>query len=240
MIRSPDMIEPADGYAQLPVAAAWDETPVLRAIAVELGARAAEHRAPGQVMKARLDGHEGYFALATAPGAARAELLVKRGSPLADALVAAAQPGAAVSLAGPMGTGFPLAVAQGRDVMLFAAGAGIAPIRALIQHVVAHRDGFGRVALFYGQRGHDDFAYRAEHGAWHAAGVRVVLCPSQPAEGWEGPSGYVQDVAHALGFLELATEGAVAYLAGMREMVSGVRAVLERAGVAAERVFLNY
>ena len=138
------------------------------------------------------------------------------------------------------GRGFPIAEAHGRDLFLFAVGSGITPVRALVQHLLRDRSAFGRAALFYGQRGHEDFAYQREHARWIDGGVQVILCASRPGDAWQGQRGYVQDVAHSLAFLDLERATAAAYLCGNKPMVSGVREVLSKAGVDAQRIFLNY
>ncbi|HEY6106166.1 MAG TPA: oxidoreductase [Anaeromyxobacteraceae bacterium] len=228
-------------HERAPVLDAWDETAMLRAIRVDLGGLGESHRVPGQVVKIRTSAGEGYFALASAPAPdRRADLLVKRGGRIADAAVAAAAPGRALELTAPFGKGFPVAEAEGRDVLLFAAGSGIAPIRSLVQHLLGRRDGFGRVTLFYGQRRGADFAYRREHPLWERGGVRVVLCPSREDDAWQGVRGYVQEVARSLAFGGSSPGDSVAFVSGMHAMVDDVRAVLGRAGVPPARVHLNF
>ena len=214
---------------------------MLRAVRVELGDLAASHRIPGQVVKLRTPAGEGYFALASAPAPdRRADLLLKRGGRIADAAVAAGVPAGALELSPPFGKGFPVAEAEGRDVLLFAAGTGIAPIRSLVQHLLGQRDRFGRVTLFYGQRRGADFAYRREHPTWERGGVRVVLCPSREDDAWQGVRGYVQEVARTLAFGGSSPGDSVAYVSGMHAMVDDVRGVLGRAGVPPARVHLNF
>jgi NAD(P)H-flavin reductase len=224
------------------VLAAWDETPLLRGIALQLPPElAAAHERPGQVVKVRTEAGEGFYALATAPHpGGRTELLVKRGGRVADAAVAEAAPGRSLEVTAPFGKGFPVEAALGRDVLLFAAGSGIAPIRALVQHLVADRDRFGRVTLFYGQRRGGDFAYRGEHLRWERHGVRVVLCPSREDDAWAGVRGYVQDVARSLGFGGFEPSGLVAFVVGMTAMVEDVRRTLAEAGVPPESVHVNF
>jgi NAD(P)H-flavin reductase len=235
MPNSPTRYEPCR------VLAAWDETPSLRAIRVHLGPNAPLHTLPGQVVKVRAPAGEAYFALASAPSPdGTAELLVKRGGKIADEVVAAAAPGTTLDVSAPFGKGFPIASASGRDVLLFAAGSGIAPVRALLQHVVAHRDAFRRVTLFYGQRRGADFAYRGEHVDWERHGVRVVLCPSDADEAWPGVRGRVQEVARALLLGGADPSGSEAYVCGMTAMVNDVKGTLKDAGVPPERVHLNF
>jgi sulfhydrogenase subunit gamma (sulfur reductase) len=228
-------------YQAVPVLGTADETPSLRSIRVALGPLSASHGVPGQVVKIRAPSGEAYFALASAPAPdGSADLLVKRGGKIADEVIAAARPGSTVEVSAPFGKGFPLAGAEGRDLLLFAAGSGVAPIRALVQHVIAHRDLFRRVTLFYGQRRGADFAYRAEHLDWERHGVRVVLCPSSADEAWAGVRGRVQEVARALGLGGSDPAGSEAYVCGMTAMVNDVKSTLKEAGVPPERVHLNF
>ena len=224
------------------VLAAWDETSTLRALRLQLPPEAARaHERPGQVVKLHTAAGEAYFALASAPDPAGVvDLLVKRGGRVADAAVSAASPGAGTAVTAPFGKGFPVEEGHGRHVLLFAAGSGIAPIRALVQHVLAHREEFDRVTLFYGQRRGRDFAYQREHLAWERGGVRVVLCPSQEDEAWPGVRGRVQEVARSLAFGGAPPESSVAFACGMTAMVDDVKATLALAGIPPERVHLNF
>lgn len=235
------MLGPGE-YAPVPVLDAWDETAAYRGVRVALPpALARAHERPGQVVKVRTPAGEAFFALASAPDpGATAELLVKRGGKVSDALVRAAAPGGTLELTRPFGEGFPLAEAEGRDVLLFAAGSAIAPIRALIQHLIVHRNRFGRITLFYGQRHGGEFAYRPEHLEWERRGVRVVLCPSAEDDAWQGLRGRVQAVARSLAFGGASTGDAVAYVSGMTAMVEDVRRTLAAAGIAPERVRANF
>jgi len=229
-------------YGQARVLAADDETPAFRALRLALPPPlAAAHQRPGQVVKVRTPVGEGYLALASAPSRdGRVDLLVKRGGKVADAALAAAHPGATLELSAPFGKGFPVEEARGRDVLLFAAGSGIAPIRALVQHLVADRDSFARVTLFYGQRRGADFAYQAEHLTWERRGVRLVLCPSGEDSAWRGVRGRVQEVAGALSFGGGSTGDAVAFACGMTAMIEEVRATLARSGIPPEHVHANF
>jgi NAD(P)H-flavin reductase len=227
---------------EVPVLDAWDETDALRGIRLALPpALARAHHHPGQIVKVGTPVGEAFYALASAPDpSGRAELLVKRGGAVGDRVIAQAAPGRTLPVTAPFGRGFPVEEAVGRDVLLFAAGAGIAPIRAVVQHLAAHRDRLSRAVLFYGQRRHSEFAYVREHGAWERAAIRVVLCPSDEDDAWTGVRGRVQEVARALGFGGARPAEAVAFAAGMTAMVDDVRRALADAGVPPARVHANF
>lgn len=236
-----NMTDPAQPLQDVVVADAWDETPELRGVRLDLGALARQHTRPGQVIRLHAPGQrDALFALANAPNPqGYGELLLKRGSGLSDAVIEAARAGATLRATAPYGDGFPVAEAHGRHVLLFAAGSGITPIRALLQWLLAE-PGHGRIALFYGARSDRDFAYRGDHAAWVAAGVHLVLCASQPSASWKGARGYVQTVARELRLHEISTDNAVAFLSGMKSMIESVRGELLRFGMPAGRTFLNF
>jgi NAD(P)H-flavin reductase len=232
----PTEIQPAQ------VLESWDETPAFRGIRLSLPPDlAGAHLRPGQVVKVHTGAGEAFFALASAPRpSGRADLLVKRGHDVADAVIGEAIPGGRLQLTPPFGEGFPVEEARGRDVLLFAAGSGIAPIRAIVEWIELHREETNRVTLFYGQRRGAEFAYRREHLRWERHGVRVVLCPSGEDDAWLGVRGRVQEVARSLAFGGGAPGDAVAFVAGMTAMVDEVRSTLAGAGIPPGRVHMNF
>jgi NAD(P)H-flavin reductase len=224
----------ADSRAE--VVAAWDEGPLMRGLRLS---PLPAYRA-GQAIKVKHEGASAYFALATAWGEARApELLLRRGGGVADGLIATLRPGSPIVFEGPLGPGFPLEPARGRDVLLAAAGSAIAPIRALLDTMLEDRASYGKLSLFYGQEREEEFVYAAARSAWSAAGVQVTLCAHKPREGWSGARGFVQDAIIAAG-PGVDPSTAVAYLCGMPGMVSGVREALAGLGLASERSYLNF
>src|SRR5215469_8057355 len=59
---------------------------------------------------------------------------------------------AVVGVRGPYGLGWPVAEAEGSDVVLVAGGLGLAPLRPAIYRVLAQRQHYGRVTVLYGTR----------------------------------------------------------------------------------------
>lgn len=196
------------------------------------------HRTPGQYVRLAMpEVGESLFAIASAPEpfGTRWEFLLKGGSPLADALVKL-QPGASVHSGRPEGQGFPLVRARGGNLLLFATGSGISPIRSVIESIRQERSAYGRVTLYFGARTPQAFAYEDELQHWEAAGIRVVRTVSQPgASGWQGLTGYVQA---CLG--EEQVEDSLAFVCGQSGMVQGVMDTLRERGLPREAIHLNY
>ena len=222
----------------------WDEAVDLVGLSFEAEdpALAASFTQPGQFVVVRVGGPTGpqaFFALASRPGEATLDLLVKGGPGDAAHALLGLAPGDRAEMSVAQGRGFPVLAHPGKDVLLFAVGSGISPIRSLIWWLAAHRGEYASVTLFQGGRTRAHLAYRAEVEAWRTEGIQVVQVLSQePAGGDAGfADGYVQE---ALAAHPIAPANTVAFLCGMPAMVEGVKAALARRGVGAESVFLNY
>jgi NAD(P)H-flavin reductase len=211
----------------------------LTSLELDLGGTplAATHRQPGQYVSLSLEeAGVGLFAIASAPHAdARFEFLIKRGSPLTEAL-RRLQPGSKVRVSLPAGKGFPISRAEGKNLLLFATGSGISAIRPVIQVVRQNRSGYGRIALYFGARTPAAFAYEKELEAWKGEGIQVFRIVSRPGEsGWKGLTGYIQ--SH-LG--ELNVDNAIAFLSGQEAMVEEVTRALMGRGLPREDIYLNF
>src|SRR5260370_4871766 len=140
------MRKPMSKWSEAKVTAVHPAAEGLTSIALDLrGAPlAGTHRQPGQYVSLSLEGvGAGLFAIASAPHAdARFEFLIKRGSPLADAL-RLLQPGSKVRVSLPAGQGFPIAKAEGKNLLLFATASGISSIRSVIHFVRQDRSDYG-------------------------------------------------------------------------------------------------
>jgi sulfhydrogenase subunit gamma (sulfur reductase) len=89
------------------------------------------------------------------------QLLVRKAGRVTSALFQMSE-GDWVGLRGPYGHGFPVEIYKGQDLCMVAGGLGIAPIRSLLQHVLDHREDFGKVVLIYGMRSSDELLFRQE------------------------------------------------------------------------------
>jgi len=143
-----------------------------------------------------------------------------------------------------LGGGFPIAkelasVTEVTNVLLFAAGSGIAPIAAAIESGDLQTSGGSRTGkLYYGVRTEDDLCFVDQFPAWKEAGIEVVPVLSKPGDGWTGRKGYVQNALEEDGVTDAKTTGAL--LCGMKEMAVAVTEALTKAGVVEGRVLTNF
>lgn len=89
------------------------------------------------------------------------QLLVRKVGRVTNALFQMTE-GDWVGLRGPYGHGFPLHQYKHKNLCLVAGGLGVAPIRSLWQHVLDHREDFGKVILIYGMKHSDELLFRQE------------------------------------------------------------------------------
>jgi NAD(P)H-flavin reductase len=220
------------------IAARWQEAEDLVGLRLEVPeAVTTSYTVPGQYVQLAMKDHAPVFlAIASPPGKGPMEFLVKKAEATAALVDLAAGAHVEVSLA--QGHGYPVAAHKGHDVLLFAVGAGISPIRSLIGYLAAHRQDYAGVTLFYGARTHAHVPYLDEVERWEASGVQVVRMlsrPDQPREGFA--EGYVHE---AVRVHPVQPGKTVAFVCGMPAMVVGVAAELKKLGVPAERIFQNF
>lgn len=102
-----------------------------------------------------------------------------------------AVPGDVVGVRGPFGVGWDVDGAIGRDLVLVAGGIGLAPLRPVLERVVAERRAFGRVAILVGARTPGALLFGAQLDAARDHDVQVEVIVDQAASGWTGDVGVV-------------------------------------------------
>ena len=82
-------------------------------------------------------------------------------------------------------------------------------------------------------------SYQDKFDEWKAKGVTVTPVISQPdGTGWEGATGYVQDVAAKKGIDD--PKSTAILLCGMKGMAEGVKEMATEVGIPEDRVMANF
>ena len=228
-------------WSALEVGSIKDAAEGLKAITIKPAAGAAEgFTIPGQYVQIREPGAEkaGIFAIASGPGNKDFEFLIKE-QPASDwspgtGWLTDASAGLALEMSQVMGPGFKIdgELDDVDSVLLFAVGSGISPIRSVMESEVLKDK---KVTLYYGSQTPDQMAYKERIPDWEKLGVEVVCVVSKPdGTGWEGATGYVQDVAKAAG---VPAKSAM-LICGMKGMAEGVKELASESGV--EKVIANF
>jgi NAD(P)H-flavin reductase len=145
--------------------------------------------------------------------------------------------GATVGLRGPYGTSWPVAAAEGADVVIVAGGLGLAPLRPAIYAIVANRKRYGRVVILVGSRNPKDLLYRAELEEWRSRlDIDIEVTVDHADADWRGNVGVVPNLIPRAAFDPRA---AVALVCGPEVMMRFTVSALQDAGIAAERIYLS-
>jgi NAD(P)H-flavin reductase len=163
-------------------------------------------------------------------------LTIRRFGPVTVALCAARE-GDSVGVRGPFGSSWPLAQAEGRDVLVVAGGIGLAPLRSAVYHLLANRERFRNVVLLYGGRSPGELLYREELERWRGRfDVQVEVTVDRAPGGWRGRVGVVPNL---ISRAELDPEDALALVCGPEVMMRFTGTALMDRGLAADRIFLT-
>ncbi len=145
--------------------------------------------------------------------------------------------GDALGVRGPYGTGWPLAEAGGRDVVIVAGGIGLAPLRSVVYHLLARRKDFGRVVLLIGARTPRDIPFRAELRRWRARrDLQVEITVDHVVGQWRGNVGVVTKLIPRASFDPANT---VALLCGPEVMMRYTALELQKRGLTTARIYAS-
>lgn len=222
----------------------------------EKGSLSDSYRMPGMFVQIRQNDESkpGFFAISSAPTiSGYFEFLIKESD--SSAWLSNLGPGDSVQMSPVMGKGFPMskldllsypAIPEEEkpyDILLFATGSGIAPIRASIESMLNGIMPKTRrsVKLFYGARYPERMAYMDRFKLWEEDGVEVIPVMSRSGESkaqWNGQTGYIQDALMDYGIDN--PKQTAALLCGVRGMTEDVKRYLIEAGVSEDRILFNF
>lgn len=141
--------------------------------------------------------------------------------------------GDSVGIRGPLGKGFPFEKASGRDILFVAGGIGLAPLRSLINLVIARRGDFGRIALIYGSRTPAEVLFMQDVLDWKEKGIEVILTVDVGSALWKHHTGVVTEFLHknTIFFHE-----GFSFICGPHVMISAVMRELSFKGMPPEHI----
>ena len=163
--------------------------------------------------------------------------LTIRAAGAATSFLTRLRPGATLGLRGPLGRGWPVESAAGRDVVIVAGGIGLAPLRPVIDAVLRDREKYADVRLYIGARTPRERLFVDEIEALAAREdvlVRVTVDRAGPE--WLGRVGIVTQL-----FKSVSGTGtdATAFICGPERMMAATAATLGDLGVPADQMWLT-
>lgn len=147
------------------------------------------------------------------------------------------RPGDTLGVRGPFGVGWPMAEAEGKDVVVVAGGLGLAPLRPAIYRLLGDRARYGRVTLLLGARTPADIVFRHEVEAWRGRfDVEVEVVVDHAGPEWRGHVGVVTTL---ISRAEFNAANAVAFVCGPEVMMRFSAMALRENGLAEESIHLS-
>ncbi len=147
------------------------------------------------------------------------------------------RPGDWIGVRGPFGSGWPVDLAGGRDVLVVAGGVGMAPLRPAVHALARRRREVGRVSLLLGARTPAQVLYAPELRRLGArAGIDVQVTVDAATTDWEGHVGVVPTLLGRAAFEPART---LAMVCGPEAMMRFTVAELRRLGVAEESIWVS-
>lgn len=146
--------------------------------------------------------------------------------------------GDTVGVRGPFGVGWPLSLAEGRDVVVLAGGIGLAPLRPVIYELLGERrDRYGAVNILYGGRSPEELLYVDELESWRARfDVNVDVTVDAAPPGWHGRVGVVTTLIPRAVF---DPGNAIAMMCGPDVMMRFTASALRAQGLPGESIWLS-
>jgi NAD(P)H-flavin reductase len=195
-----------------------------------------------------LAGQPGQFVMAALPAFSAAPISVSRfhddgfeltirAAGAATRALCALRRGDSLGVRGPMGRGWPVAAAYGRDVVIITGGIGLAPLRPLLDAILRKRDQFGAVRLMYGARTPADRLFVDELSALGGRGdIEIGLTVDRAGPEWLGRVGVVTTL-----FEQALWDGArtTAFVCGPERMMAATADVLGDLGVSTDHIWVT-
>jgi sulfhydrogenase subunit beta (sulfur reductase) len=163
------------------------------------------------------------------------ELTIRAAGP-ATSFLTRLRPGAQLTLRGPLGRPWPIEDAVGRDVAIIGGGIGLAPLRGLVDRVLAERDRFTSVRIYLGARTPNDRLFVPEMDALAASGVDIRATVDRAGPSWLGRVGVITEL-----FRTARPTGAnvTAFICGPERMMTAVADRLADLAVPPEHTWLT-
>ncbi|RJQ61613.1 MAG: NADH:ubiquinone reductase (Na(+)-transporting) subunit F [Desulfobacteraceae bacterium] len=158
---------------------------------------------------------------------------------IASSYLFALKPGDSLTLSGPYGDF--LVRETGREMCFIGGGAGMAPMRSHIFTQLLIKKTQRRISFWYGARSRQEMIYDPEFreldGRYENFSYTVALSEPLDEDRWEGPVGFIHQVAHDLYLGRHPDPTEIEYyLCGPPMMIGAVKRMLDELGVDPEMI----
>jgi NAD(P)H-flavin reductase len=143
--------------------------------------------------------------------------------------------GDVIGVRGPFGSSWPIDKAHRKDVVIVVGGIGLAPLRPVIYHLLAHREDYGKVFLLYGARTPEDQIYQQEFDLWKKK-IDLYTTVDRADKKWRGDVGVVTNLIPRIKF---NPTNSLAMICGPEIMMRFVSIKLQDNGMKPNQIFIS-
>jgi sulfhydrogenase subunit gamma (sulfur reductase) len=149
------------------------------------------------------------------------------------------KPGDTVGIRGPYGNGFPMEKFEGRDLLLVAAGLGMAPLRSIFLYALDNRWQFGNITIINSAKTGPELLFMNELEAMRdiaeAENISIIQTTTRD-ESWTGLKGRA---ANHLDKVNVKPENTAVALCGPPSMYKAMFEQLRKGGYDPRRIFVT-
>lgn len=149
----------------------------------------------------------------------------------------ALQPGDHIGIRGPYGQGWPLTLAEGKDIIIVTGGLGCAPTVSVINYVLARRNDYGTLSILQGVKHSDDLIFKKQYTKWQKhIDTRVYIAADYAGPQWPWSIGYVTDM---LKDVSINPDRTIAMICGPEMMMHAAIDTLVKKRMPEESIYLS-
>lgn len=151
--------------------------------------------------------------------------------------MASLKTGDRLGVRGPFGRGWPMAQAEGRDVVIVTGGLGCAPVVSVINYVLRRRDRYARLVIIQGVKHASDLIWRERYEHWASLpNTQVYVAADHAGPGWPFREGLVTQL---LGDADPDPDKSTVMMCGPQGMMQAVAQDLMARGFAEQDLWLS-
>ncbi|KXA93831.1 hypothetical protein AKJ65_05895 [candidate division MSBL1 archaeon SCGC-AAA259E19] len=142
-----------------------------------------------------------------------------------------------IGVRGPYGNGFPIDDWKGKNLVFIGGGIGQAPLRSSIKHVLAERESFDGIDIFYGAPSTEEIVFEDElYQLEDRNDLNVYLSIDEKEEGWSRFVGFVPENVERIA---PSSENSIALTCGPPVMIKFVVKNLKELGFESDEIFTS-
>ncbi len=143
-----------------------------------------------------------------------------------------------IGLRGPFGSGWPLKLAQGCDVVVITGGLGCAPVISVVNYIIQRRSQFGHLTIMQGVKLPNDLLWREKYEQWSRAADTQVFLAADRRDGDADWPWHVGQVTELFGRMPISNN-TIVMMCGPEGMMRACIHELHRRQVSDERIYLS-